>query len=202
LVCGTIAGKDRLRVCPSSEVAAVKSLEAGDEARRESGGALIAGVDNLPVSLGLVDIPETLVIAPGDVLCDPAAVVPIVSRFEARILVLDPPMPLVQGVQVELHMSGLNEAAVISKLLESVDAKSGPSRPSGDASTKPKRLRMLAKGTSAIVEIRVCRRICLELGADVKALGRFALRAQGNTIAAGVVTRLLDSDQSKRVTVQ
>jgi elongation factor 1 alpha-like protein len=193
LLCGTVTVKDRLLVSPSSEIAQVKSIRLGLNTKLQDDRPVIAGADNLPISLGLTDIPDTFLISPGDVLCDPASKVPVVSRFRARILVLESSVPVVQGTQVELHLGGVYEAAWISKLNELVDAKTAAKGlGSGNDSEKRPRPRRLVKGNSAIVEISVSRKICVEPGADVKFLGRFALRCQGRTIAAGVVTVLLE----------
>ena len=46
------------------------------------------------------------------------------------------------------------------------------------------------KQSTAVVELEVMRPVCLELYQDCKDLGRFMLRTGGNTIAAGVVTKV------------
>jgi elongation factor 1 alpha-like protein len=192
LISGTLAVKDKLMVSPSAEIAQVKTIQVGLNSRPQNDRPVVAGADNLSITVGLVDIPDNMLISPGDVLCDPASNVPVVSRFRARILVLDTPSPLVQGTQVDLHLGGRYEAATISRLNQLVDAKGvNSSRSSDSDSVKKCRPRRLVKGNSAVVEITVSRKICAELGVDVKFLGRFALRCQGRTIAIGVVTDLL-----------
>lgn len=42
---------------------------------------------------------------------------------------------------------------------------------------------------TAMVEITLARPVCLELFAECKQLGRFTLRSENRTIAAGIVTR-------------
>lgn len=51
-------------------------------------------------------------------------------------------------------------------------------------------LRCLTKNCSAIVDIELSRPVCLELYQDSKELGRFMLRYAGNTIAAGVISKV------------
>jgi len=41
-----------------------------------------------------------------------------------------------------------------------------------------------------VIQLEVQRPVCLELYQDCKDLGRFMLRSGGNTIAAGVVTKV------------
>jgi elongation factor 1 alpha-like protein len=186
IVSGTVATKDQLLLSPTTEVATVKALEVGCTARRGDDGYAVAAADNLPVSLGLTDISDAVIISPGDVLCDPQSPVPVVSRFRAQVVIMASPVPLVRGVQVELHLGGMCEAATISKLVE---RRPGGPADAGERAKKPPR--MLVKGDAATVEVTVVRPVCVERAADVKFLGRFALRCHGKTVAAGMVTDLL-----------
>lgn len=194
LVSGTVATKDQLRLSPTTEVATVKALEVGTSARTGQNAYAVASADNLPVSLGLVNISTNVVVSPGDVLCDPQAPVPVVSRFRGQVVTIASPVPLVQGLQVDLHLGGRCEAATISKLVE---AKMQTSKPSKAEASAKKRPRRLTKGDAAVIEVTVLRPICIELATDVKFLGRFALRCHGRTILAGMVTELLKDKRAK-----
>ena len=60
--------------------------------------------------------------------------------------------------------------------------------------------RLLAAGDSGLVKIKVAdrhRKLCLETFADCRALGRFVLRRNGETVGMGVVTELLQSKHKK-----
>ena len=46
------------------------------------------------------------------------------------------------------------------------------------------------KQSTAVIQLEVQRPVCLELYQDCKDLGRFMLRSKGNTIAAGMVTKV------------
>lgn len=50
--------------------------------------------------------------------------------------------------------------------------------------------RCLMKQSTAVIQLEVQRPVCLELYQDCKDLGRFMLRSKGNTIAAGMVTKV------------
>ena len=54
--------------------------------------------------------------------------------------------------------------------------------------TKPKKL---LKGNFAQVVLKMEQRMCLELFANNKAMGRIAIRDGGETIAAGIVCELV-----------
>lgn len=197
LVSGTVAAKDTLRLCPTTESAVVKAIEVGSEVRGGDSAYAVAAADSLPVSIGLTGIADTTIISAGDVLCDPQAPVPTAARFRAQVLTLATPVPLVQGVQVELHLGGVCEAAVISKLVE---LKTGAGAAGEVEGKKKKAPRMLVKGAGAIVELTVSRPICVERAVDAKFLGRFALRSHGKTVAAGVVTKVLKPKKVKAQT--
>jgi translation elongation factor EF-1alpha len=72
----------------------------------------------------------------------------------------------------------------ISKLVNLIDKNTGVI-----TKTKP---RAVPKQSTATVDISFLdnRLVCLETFANVKSLGRFMLRQQGQTIAAGVVQSL------------
>lgn len=182
LLAGSVAPRDKLLLSPSGELATVKNVEVNG-ARTP---VAIAGVDNTPVSIGLVDIVDTLLVSPGDVLCDPAAPAPIVTRFRAQILTIATPVPLLQGTAVEVHVGGGSEAGSLVGLVERKGSTAG------ESGTK-KRPRRLVKGDCAVVDISVERAVCIERAVDVKALGRFSLRAHGRTVAAGIVMEILKS---------
>lgn len=59
--------------------------------------------------------------------------------------------------------------------------------------------RALGKNVAAIVEIKLDRPVCLELFKDSKALGRFTLRSGNSSVAAGVVTKILEYTKGRLV---
>ena len=50
--------------------------------------------------------------------------------------------------------------------------------------------RFLSKNCTAVIQVEVARPVCLECYQDCKELGRITLREGGNTIAAGLVTKV------------
>jgi translation elongation factor EF-1alpha len=83
-------------------------------------------------------------------------------------------------VQVTLHAHTARESGHISGLVSLLNAKTGEVLRS-----KP---RCLLKGQTAVVEVTPARPLCLEDFADMRALGRVALRDGGRTVAVGIVT--------------
>lgn len=185
LLCGSIAPKDKLVIYPGGSIATVKNLEMGSGERN---GVAVAGVDSLPVSIGLMDLTDGLMIAPGSVLCDPEEPVPVVLQFKAQMVTVTTGTPLIQGSKGVLHIGGGAEAAAITRLCEYVVSKKG-------RSPKARRPRRLVKGEAAVVEITCDRAVAMEKSTDVKALSRFALRQNGRTVGVGIVTEILKTSQ-------
>mmetsp|Transcript_11558 Transcript_11558/g.34681 ORF Transcript_11558/g.34681 Transcript_11558/m.34681 type:complete len:692 (+) Transcript_11558:117-2192(+) len=126
---------------------------------------------------------DTQMVAAGAVVCHQEWPVPLVDRFLARVLVLEPPIPLLQGQQVTVHAHSTQETGVVSRLVTLLDTKTGQ-----PAKSRP---RCLLKGQTAVVEVTVSRPVPLEEYSDYRALGRVALRDGGRTLAVGVVAQLL-----------
>jgi elongation factor 1 alpha-like protein len=87
-------------------------------------------------------------------------------------------------LQVTLHAHAAREEGSVSKLIGLVDSKTGE-----QSKKKP---RVLLKGQSAVVEVSASRPMCLELYADCRALGRLVLREGGQTIAVGIIVKILN----------
>lgn len=202
LISGTIALKDKLAVKPSSEIGCVKSIEVDGKAMQARGSVVAAGMNNSPISLGLDDVSNALMISPGDVLCDPMNPVPVKDRFRGRVVVIDSTVAVMQGMQVELHMAGRFEEATISKLVELLDSRSGGESATGGGNVAldhRKRPRRLMKGDAAVIEVSASRPVCVTVAKDTRMLGRFVLRRQGHTVAAGIVIELgTDKKQRKQ----
>lgn len=170
---GVLAGRDKLLVMPIGEICTVKNISRhGERVDWASAG------DN--VDVGLLDIdPHSLMV--GSVLCDPQHPISVCDRVRGRIVVFNVTYPITKGYGVVLHTQSINESAHISKLVSLLDR-------SGDV--KKRRPRCISDKSTAVVEIRFDRPVCLELFSKYRALGRFTLRDRGRTIACGVVEKL------------
>ena len=85
-------------------------------------------------------------------------------------------------MQVTLHAHASQETGHMSQLVSLLDSKT--------FEVSKQKPRCLLKGQSAMVEIKLSRTVCLELYKDYRALGRIALRDNGQTIAVGTVIEL------------
>ncbi|KAF9341803.1 HBS1-like protein, partial [Linnemannia elongata] len=169
LEAGHIQIGEAIMVMPGSEMAVVKNMEVNDEPTRWA-----AAGDSVLLTLSGIDI---LQVSTGSVLCARDAPIPVTTHFAAQIVVFDVKIPITVGFPIIMHHQSHNEPGVISKLVATIDKGTGE---------------VVKKNTTAMVEIRLNgRAIPLETFKDSKELGRVMLRKGGETVAAGIVTKIL-----------
>ncbi|KAF9148271.1 HBS1-like protein [Linnemannia schmuckeri] len=176
LEAGHVQIGEAIMVMPGSEMAVVKNMEVNDEPTRWA-----AAGDSVLLTLSGIDI---LQVSTGSVLCARDAPIPVTTHFAAQIVVFDVKIPITVGFPIIMHHQSHNEPGVISKLVATIDK--------GTGEVVKKNPRHLGKNTTAMVEIRLNgRAIPLETFKDSKELGRVMLRKGGETVAAGIVTKIL-----------
>lgn len=173
---GILRRNDTILVCPIKEQATVKQINI-DETNSTS--TAFAG-DQVTTTLSGIDASNITV---GSVICHVKDVVPIATRFQARIIVFNVKMPITNGYPVVLHLQSLVEAAVIVKLKSQLHK--------GTGEVLKKNPRCLSNNSCGLVEVEVSRAICIEKYANFKELGRVMLRVGGVTVAAGLVTKIM-----------
>lgn len=138
--------------------------------------------DTVEVTLVGIDAAR---LSPGCVICHPhPSLRPQVKRkFEARVMVMEHlAVPVIRGSQVLFHMHSIDVPAVLNKLISS--------KKRGEANPRPNP-RVLTGGVEATVEITLNERLVLEEYSECKSLGRFVLRRGGDTIAVGLIEKVL-----------
>ncbi|KAG0528122.1 hypothetical protein BDA96_06G291400 [Sorghum bicolor] len=175
---GGIRTGSKVLVMPSGDIATVRTIE-----RDSSTCSLARAGDN--VAIGLHGIDPGHVVS-GGVLCHPDFPVRVASHLELKVLVLEITMPILVGLQFELHIHHARVSARLVKILSSLDQKTGKAL--------KKMPRLLTARQAAVVEVKLDKEVCVEEFSTLKALGRVFLRSQGNTVAVGIVTRILDQD--------
>ncbi|KAL6970673.1 hypothetical protein U1Q18_030367 [Sarracenia purpurea var. burkii] len=161
---------------PSGEIDTVRSLE------RDSQPCAIARAGD-SVAVSLLGIHGSHVM-PGGVLCHPDFPVSVAKRLELKILTFDIATPILVGSQLEFHIHHSKEVARVVKILSLLDSKTGK--------TSKKAPRCLLAKQTALVEVALQAAVCVQEFSTCKALGRVFLRASGRTVAAGVVTRIIE----------
>ncbi|KAF9321432.1 HBS1-like protein [Podila horticola] len=176
LEAGHVQVGEAIMVMPRSEMAVVKTMEVNDEPVRWA-----AAGDSVLLTLSGIDI---LQVSTGSVLCARDAPIPVTTHFAAQIVVFDVKIPITVGFPIIMHHQSHNEPGTISKLVATIDK--------GTGEIVKKSPRHLSKNTTAMVEIKLNgRAIPLETFKDSKELGRVMLRKGGDTVAAGIVTKIL-----------
>ncbi|KAI9554905.1 hypothetical protein GHT06_020183 [Daphnia sinensis] len=172
---GMMQTGDKLLIMPLNEIIQIKNIAINEVSK----GSCFAG-DQVVLTVSGADLSD---VSLGSVLCDPSQPIKVTSRIEARIVIFNIDIPITKGYPVVIHYQSLSEAATISKLIAQIHKSTGE--------VVRKRPRCLTKQTSGLVEIEISRPICMELYKDYRELGRFMIRANGTTIAAGLVTGIL-----------
>mmetsp|Transcript_437 Transcript_437/g.608 ORF Transcript_437/g.608 Transcript_437/m.608 type:complete len:734 (-) Transcript_437:86-2287(-) len=187
VVQGLISMGDKIAVLPFGDEATVIRIEYGIPPSMSNnkldGERLSTGMagDAVEMYLNGIDIARINV---GNIISDfDSNLRPkLKKKLKARILVMDRlTVPIIQGSQVLLHMHSLDVPAVITKIISKSNKKDG------GLIDKP---RVLTGGSNATVEIKLNEKICLEQYNECRALGRFALRRGGDTVAVGIVESL------------
>ncbi|KAL4919878.1 P-loop containing nucleoside triphosphate hydrolase protein [Aspergillus aurantiobrunneus] len=123
---------------------------------------------------------------PGFVICSPKRLVHCVSSFEAKIRILELKSILTAGFNCVMHVHSAVEEVTVSALLHKLEPGTGrkSKRPPPFAS----------KGQMIIARIEITSAagaVCVERFEDYNQMGRFTLRDQGQTIAIGMITKLI-----------
>ena len=204
VVQGFIRSGDSVAVLPVGDDATVVRVERGKAAQEGSSPYSFASPSSTTTSsnsengLQLDDIAlagdtvelilaniDSARLSPGCVICHPhPSLRPKVERrFEARISVMERlSVPIIRGSSVLLHMHSIDVPAVLNKLVSS--EKRGDGKPRLNP-------RVLTGGVTATVEITLSERLVIEESNECKALGRFVLRRGGDTVAVGLIDKVL-----------
>jgi elongation factor 1-alpha len=159
-------------IMPEGIVGEVKSIEMHHQSLTQAGPG-----DNIGFALKGVDKKS---IRRGCVVGDAANPPTVVEEFKAQIVVLNHPTAIGKNYTPVFHLHTAQLACTITEIVEKKDPKTGQVV-EGEGKS------FLKTGDVAIVKIRPTRPVCAEKYSDYPALGRFAMRDMGQTVAAGVI---------------
>jgi elongation factor 1 alpha-like protein len=178
---GSLQIGQNVLLTPSNEYAQVKSIMVNFEPVKYA----ITG-DN--VSVGIVG-PDILQLSSKSFLSCYLNPVPYSKRFQCKIILFDIDIPITIGFPAIIHHQHITEQMHFTKLIRAFN-KNGTV-----AKEKPK---CLTKNyASAIVQIKLSSPICAETFAENKNLGRFVIRSEGKTIAAGIILNIKKKGERK-----
>lgn len=175
VVSGRIEAKQKLILLPPNETCEIKQVETRDtKANKAFAGDIVT-----TVATGI----ELNKYYRGCILCDPQVPCHVTNRFQARIVMFQSINTiLIKGTPIEVHINGTYESGVVRKLVSLLNKNTGE--------LIQKKPRCIVKNASAIIQLKLSRVVCCELYEDNKDLGRFLMRSNGKTIAAGLVTKI------------
>ncbi|PYH91951.1 hypothetical protein BO71DRAFT_331023 [Aspergillus ellipticus CBS 707.79] len=129
---------------------------------------------------------------PGFVLCSPKRLVNCVSAFEAKIKILDLKSILTAGYNCVMHVHSAVEEVTFAALLHKCEPGTGrkSKRPPPFAS----------RGQTIIARLEVTSTagaVCVERFEDYNQMGRFTLRDSGQTVAIGMITKLITAENDQ-----
>ncbi|MFX0169132.1 MAG: translation elongation factor EF-1 subunit alpha [Candidatus Hodarchaeota archaeon] len=108
----------------------------------------------------------------------------VVQEFVGQIIVLFHPRAIAAGYTPVLHAHTAQVAATITEIKSKLDPRTGE--------VVQENPDFIKQGDSAIVKLRPVQPLCLETYAQMKQLGRFAIRDSGRTVAVGVVREVTE----------
>jgi elongation factor 1 alpha-like protein len=161
LEAGNVQVGEQVVIMPSGEKAQIRSLEVDDEPQDWA----IAGQN---VVLNLTDV-DPIHLKTGDVLCSPLTPIKNLDEFKAKILAFDHLTPM----NIDVHKGRLHVPGRISQLVAVLDKSSG--------AVLKKKPKIVQPGSVVRVVVQLDQAVPLEAPA------RVVLRANGETVGAGLI---------------
>ncbi|MBI5226883.1 translation elongation factor EF-1 subunit alpha [Candidatus Micrarchaeota archaeon] len=172
---GIMKPGQQIVIMPENVPGEVKSIEMHHQILTEA----IPG-DNVGFALKNVD---KKAIKRGSVVGDPKYPPTVVESFKAQIVVLNHPTAIGKNYTPVFHLHTAQLACTITEILEKKDPKTGQT-----AQQNPD---FIKTGDVAIVMIKPTKPVVAEKYSEFPALGRFAMRDMGQTVAAGVILEVV-----------
>ncbi|KIV83257.1 translation elongation factor Tu [Exophiala sideris] len=158
---GNIQVGEQVIIMPSGEKAQIRSLEVDDEPQEWA----VAGQN---VVLNLTDV-DPIHLKTGDVLCSAVSPVQNITEFTAKLLAFDHLTPM----NIDVHKGRLHVPGRITQLVGVLDKSSG--------AVLKKKPKIVQPGAVIRVVVQLDQAVPLE------APSRVVLRANGETVAAGLI---------------
>ena len=171
---GVLKPGDRIVIMPPAKVGDVRSIETHhlkiDEAKPgDNVGVNVRGISKEDVRRGDVM---------GHVTNPPT----VVEEMVARIIVLWHPTAIGPGYTPVMHIHTATVPVQITELVAKLDPRTGQA-----VEQKPQ---FIKQGDAAVIKLKPLKPLAAEKFSDFPALGRFALRDMGRTIAAGQIIEI------------
>jgi elongation factor 1-alpha len=175
---GRLRVGDTVVVMPSGKKGEVRSIETHHTSIQEA----LPG-DNIGFNIKGIAKED---VKRGDVVSHTTNPPTVASSFIARIFVIYHPTSIAVGYTPVMHIHTATVATKFEEIQKKLDIRTG--------ATIEENPKFIKQGDAAIVKLRPIRPVIVEKYSEFPALGRFAIRDMGRTIAAGVV---LDVEPAK-----
>ncbi|PIC51917.1 hypothetical protein B9Z55_002234 [Caenorhabditis nigoni] len=173
---GEVEKDDKVYIMPSVTAATVKEC-----ANNDGWEHCFAG-DFILLTLQGTFEPESVQAGSVIVRSGPDTLIPA-KKFEVRLVVFEIATPIIKGAKSELYSHSLCMPCTFTKLIHTINKSNGE--------VLKQRPRFLAKGSTAVVEIETEHDVAIEAFTSCRAFGRVTFRSGGNTIAAGIVEKVI-----------
>jgi elongation factor 1-alpha len=175
---GRLRVGDTVVVMPSGKKGEVRSIETHHTPIQEA----LPG-DNIGFNIKGIAKED---VKRGDVVGHVSNPPTVANSFIARIFVIYHPTSIAVGYTPVMHIHTATVATKFEEIQKKLDIRTG--------ATIEENPKFIKQGDAAIVKLRPIRPVIVEKYSEYPALGRFAIRDMGRTIAAGVV---LDVEPAK-----
>ena len=172
---GIMKPNDSVIIMPANKTGEVKSIEMHHQQLAQA----IPG-DNVGFALKGVDKKD---IMRGNVVGSVQHPPCVVEEFTAQIVVLNHPTAIGKNYTPVFHIHTAQLACTIVELVAKKDPKTG--------ANLPDKVDFIKTGDVAIIKVKPTKPVVVEKYSDFPALGRFAIRDMGQTVAAGVVLEVV-----------
>lgn len=172
---GVMKPGDNVIIMPANKTGEVKSIEMHHQQLAQA----IPG-DNVGFALKGVDKKD---IMRGNVVGSVQHPPCVVEEFTAQIVVLNHPTAIGKNYTPVFHIHTAQLACTVTELVAKKDPKTG--------ANLPDKVDFIKTGDVAIIKVKPTKPVVVEKYSDFPALGRFAIRDMGQTVAAGVVLEVV-----------
>ncbi|MFH1106918.1 MAG: translation elongation factor EF-1 subunit alpha [Candidatus Micrarchaeota archaeon] len=172
---GILKPNTTIVIMPENVTGEVKTIEMHHQQLAQA----IPG-DNVGFALKGID---KKAIKRGSVVGYPQAPPTVAEEFTAQIVVLNHPTAIGKNYTPVFHLHTAQIACTITEILEKKDPKTGQ--------TAQKNPDFIKTGDVAIVKVKPTKPTCAEKYSEYPALGRFAMRDMGQTVAAGIILEIV-----------
>jgi len=171
---GVIKPGDKVIVMPAGKAGDVRSLETHHMKLEEAKPG-----DNIGVNLRGIEKDD---VRRGDVLGKVENPPTVAEEIVARVIVLWHPTAIGPGYAPVMHVHTATVPVQITELVSKLDPRTGQ--------TIEQKPQFIKQGDVAMVKLKPLKPVVVEKFSEFPALGRFALRDMGRTIAAGQVVEV------------